>query len=196
MAGESEASIAATLGGSISFDRDELFIETLEANPHMLYFSNSRKSWLHSAVSHGRTRLIDYLLDKGFNVNLAVNIEQTTPLDSAVLADAIPHRVDMVRTLLARGADPNISRPLIYALNSRRGSEEIGLELVRLLVEGGADVNRVYDIYGEADNTFTALEWADGTGWRSVADYLRSKGAVDRPDRPAPAPPPKKRKRG
>ncbi|MGL6096908.1 MAG: hypothetical protein ACRC7O_14065 [Fimbriiglobus sp.] len=65
--------------------------------------------------------------------------------------------------------------------------------MIRQLVEAGADVNRVYDWFGNTDNTFTALEFAEMYGRPAIAAYLRSVGAVDRP-KPPPAPVASKRK--
>ena len=66
---------------------------------------------------------------------------------------------------------------------NRESDEEEILAIVKLLVEHGVDVNRVYEIYGDPNNTFTALEWASGRP--AIEAYLRSKGAVDRV-KPAP----------
>ena len=184
------------LGAAIMIGDAAMFRETLDANPDMMYYTDvSTRSWLHYAISQGRTEIMRDLLSRGFDVNLAVNIEQVVPLTVAVNADFNPDRADMVRTLLAHGADPNLDRTLITAINPRRGDESVCLELVKLLVEAGADINRVYDIYGDPNNTFTALESAEARGLNSVADYLRSKGATARPDRPPPAPPPGQKKR-
>ncbi len=172
-------------------------IDYLESHPEQLHYSDAAtKSWLHEAADSGLLSLVDYLLRVGLDINYAAGIEQSTPLEKAVRADENPNRPDFIRELLRRGADPNISRPLISALLPRRGNEDVSLELVRILVEeGGADVNRIYDIYGDKNNTFTALEWAEAHDRPKIAAYLRSKGAVDRPPRPAPPPPPAKKKR-
>ena len=152
-------------------------------------------SLLHQAAKRGHLKAVELLLAAGADVNLCVNIFTSSPLMRAVAADHAPRRVEVIRTLLAHGADPKFDRVLIAAINPRRGDEATCLELVTLLVGAGADVNRVYDIYGDPTNTFTALEWAEEHGMNSVADYLRSKGASDRPDRPPPAPPPTKKRR-
>jgi len=49
------------------------------------------------------------------------------------------------------------------------------MQLIKLLVEHGADVNRLYDLYGDKDNQFTALDWAKDSP--DIADYLRAHGA-------------------
>ena len=86
-------------------------------------------------------------------------------MDEALLAGEALDRPGLVKALLDRGADPNVSRPLISAINPRRGDDAASLELVRLLVEvGRADVAREYDRFGNKDDTFTALEFAEMNG--------------------------------
>ncbi len=71
------------------------------------------------------------------------------------------------------GADPNQGRPLISALN-HRVDESVRLPLLTLLVDHGADVNQLYDIYGDESKLFSALDLADEGECR---DYLLSVGA-------------------
>ena len=150
-------------------------------------------SILHEVASLGRVKAVVQLLDAGADANSRGGHRSNySPLACAWACDESPDVVEIVRLLLAHGADPDADRAIISAIN-HRSDEATRLALVKLLVEAGADVNRVYDVYGDPNNTFTALEWAEGT--KSVADYLRSKGAADRPDRPPPAPPPGENKR-
>ena len=91
--------------------------------------------------------------------------------------------VEVMRLLLAHGADPKINTgvnitPLMaaagiaWASNQDRASEEQVLEAVKLLVEEvGADVNAVNDV-GE-----TAMHAAAYRGANSVVQYLYDKGA-------------------
>jgi len=136
-------------------------------------------SWLHvDAETGGHFEVAELLLGMGLDINTRGDSDGT-PLGSAVY-ECSP---DYIKFLLERGADPNIGRTLIGALN-REPDDEDALAIIKLLVDHGADVNRVYEIYGDPNNTFTALEWAAGRP--AVADYLRSKGAVDRA-KPTPA---------
>lgn len=185
---EPPPTLAQQLAGHIMSGEIAQCLDIFEQHPGVLGHSNSFvRSWLHFAASYGHLPLIEYLFGKGADINFAYGSEQWTPLDSAIAADEMPHRTDVVRFLLARGASPNISRALLAAINPRRGDEATSLELVRLLVEAGADVNREYDIYGDKNNTFTALEFAEMHGRSAIAAYLRSVGAKDRAPPAAPA---------
>jgi ankyrin repeat protein len=150
-------------------------------------------TWIHECLGWKRVEMMKYLVRAGADVN-AYHPPHTTPLQYAIHQDRLPERTDVVRWLLAHGADPNLGRPLISAMAPSCGDDATSLELVQLLVEAGADVNRTYDIYGDPDSTFTALEFAEGSGRHAVAAYLLSKGAVRRPPRP-PAPPTKRKGR-
>ena len=156
-------------------------IDVLDEHPKYVMFNDSYvHTWLHRSAKRGLMDLCDYLLSHGLDINHESGVEKHTPVEAAISADEQSNRVDIVQALLQRGADPNISRPIISAINPRRGTEEQSLELVRLLVEeGGADVNRVYDVYGNPENTFTALDFAKSHERYTIVEYLKSKGAVE-----------------
>jgi ankyrin repeat protein/beta-lactamase regulating signal transducer with metallopeptidase domain len=78
------------------------------------------------------------LIERGADVNAA--IDGTSPLWMAVSG----HQTDVVRALLAKGADPNKNMPLFSAIKSLRfpnGSPEIAI----LLIDRGADVNATHE---------------------------------------------------
>jgi ankyrin repeat protein len=105
-------------------------------------------------------------------------VSATAFLFAAKVAD-----VEVMRLLLAHGADPKINTginitPLMaaagiaWASNQDRASEQQVLEAVKLLVEEvGADVNAVNDV-GE-----TAMHAAAYRGANSVVQYLHDKGS-------------------
>ena len=125
-------------------------------------------TWLNVAVLSGDVATVKTLLDVGFDVNALSGKEQSSALGVAI--DKNHYEIAVV--LLSRGANPNVSRPLIGALN--RESTENKMAFVKLLVEHGCDVNRLYDLYGDASKGFTALDWTKDP---EVVAYLRSKGA-------------------
>jgi len=134
-----------------------------DGNPN----ARRKEAWTCFAVGFGWESL-ESLLDAGFNID-ATNM----PEGVSVISLAIGRNdMEMVRKLLARGADPNIGRPVIVAMN--RDKKELRLPLVRLLVEHGLEVNTLYDLYGDMDKAFTALDWA---GEGEIAEFLRERGA-------------------
>jgi uncharacterized protein len=145
------------------------------------------------AVQLDRIRVITSLLAHGADVNGRISMEEprwsgaryrrhlagaTAFLFAAKSAD-----VEVMRLLLAHGADPTINTeenitPLMaaagiaWASNQDRASESQVLEAVKLMVdELGADVNAVSDL-GE-----TAMHAAAYRGANSVVQYLFDKGA-------------------
>ena len=136
------------------------------------YSSIATISWLHIAAHYGSIDMIRMLLELGLSVNKIDDKGGNTPLMQTIGAG----HIDAARFLLSHGADPNVDRTLIGAIN--RESEDLALEFVKLLVEYGADVNRVFPWFDSDDVTFTPLTWAVANEKTAIADYLRSKGAV------------------
>ncbi len=126
-------------------------------------------TWLDCALHTGDLQIIVTLLDLGFSVNALSQKEQSTALCDAVSRG----NEELVVLLLQRGANPNLSRPLIGALSPQHAVEK-RLRLINLLIENGADVNRLYDFFGDSTKQFTALDW---TSDPEVVAYLKSKGA-------------------
>ena len=125
-------------------------------------------TWIGVAVLSGDVALIKLLLDLGLDVNALSGREQ-----SSALVDSVSKgHYEMAEFLLQKGANPNLSRPLIAALNNREKDRKMAF--VKLLVENGCDVNRLYDLYGDFSKGFTALDWTKDP---EVVAYLRSKGA-------------------
>lgn len=144
-------------------------------------------------VQIDRIRVIKALLAHGADVNGRSPMEEPRwpgaryrrPLQGATafLLAAKSADVEVMRLLLANGADPNINTvdnitPLMaaagigWASNQDRATEAQVLDAVRLLVqERHADVNAVSDI-GE-----TAMHAAAYRGANSVVQYLFDKGA-------------------
>ena len=96
---------------------------------------------IHSAVHNKRYNIVEVLADAGVNLNIK-NKE-----GCGVIGEAIKNNdSQMVKLLLAKGADPNISlkvaganievSPLIYC-----ASNNLSLEYFRDLIDAGADVN-------------------------------------------------------
>ena len=77
-----------------------------------------------------------------------------------------------VKTLLAKGAEVNSATEfgataLIFAADSGH------VEIVKALIDGGADVNLKDSTYGS-----TAIDWAAGKGYAPIVEILLAKGAT------------------
>jgi ankyrin repeat protein len=163
--------------------------------------------------------LIERLLDAGVDPNPQLNMHRParggntgrfsdhllTTGCTPLLRVAVSGDLDAIRLLLARGALvdlPNVMgvTPLMVAagmgggrggvFSTDFGSESASVELLRTLLDAGADINaRVVDAYGHSgtigrDNnsmrfreSHTALFAAVGRGWGQVVDYLIEQGA-------------------
>jgi hypothetical protein len=150
----------------------ELVKTILSQYPELKIEDGSDDTWLDEAARAGQIKVAKALLDLGFNVNSCRMPEEGTPLNHAIHGK----HLDMAQFLLSRGADPKIGRTLIAAINIE--SEELGLEFVKVLVEHGAEVNRVFPWFGDDKVTFTPYTWALQNEKKEIADYLRFKGAV------------------
>jgi ankyrin repeat protein len=130
---------------------------------------DGERIWLDRPVQRGNLEMVELLLDLGFNVDALRLPEKSSALSYAIDFDQFA----VAKFLVSRGADPNHGRAIIGALKKR----EPGLrrQLVEMLVEHGVDLNQLFDIYGDKDNVFTALDWAKADA--EMAAYLRSHGA-------------------
>jgi len=117
------------------------------------------------AAAEGDISGIDELLRAGANVNCTVDIgEFGSPLSAA----AYKGRLDAVRLLLDRGADPNLvsdAGPLINA------AEAGHVDIVSLLLDRGATIDRI------VPGNQNALIRASGKGRLEVVKLLVARGA-------------------
>ncbi len=127
-----------------------------------------RPTWIKVPARAGNIAMMETLLELGFDVNALSGKEQSSALGSAVSKN----HYEMAEFLLRKGANPNLDRPLISALNREPG--DVRMAFVRLLVENGCDVNQLYDLYGDSTKQFTALDWTKDP---EIVAYLKSKGA-------------------
>jgi ankyrin repeat protein len=177
----------ATEGGN---GKDNSWGKPLQAAVHV---ANWHISDQFIAVDIDRLRVIKSLLAHGADVNgrntdmeprwSGARYRRRLVGATAFLFAAKSADVEVMRLLLAHGADPTINTglnitPLMaaagiaWASNQDRASEAEVLDAVKLLVEEvGADVNAVNDV-GE-----TALHAAAYRGANSVVQYLYDKGA-------------------
>lgn len=92
----------------------------------------------------------------------------------SLLASAVGNgSLEAARVLLKHGADPNLGRALIDAINCRA---DTSLDLVKLLIASGSKVNRVFAMFGDRKNCRTALDFAAAKP--EVLKTLKSAGAM------------------
>lgn len=141
--------------------------ETLPIRSGLLSLDRDGASLLHIASQSGCLQLVDYLIQKGFDVNKRSTQEGRTPLS---LASQYGH-AEVVRRLISAKAnielcDKQNTSPLFFA------SWEGHREIVQLLIEAGANPNR------EAGKDFgTPLYVASQQGHLDVVKCLLAHGA-------------------
>lgn len=121
---------------------------------------------LEIASGEGNIELVEYLIQKGCNINLGGGLEES-PLVEASLR-GYPKIVDL---LLAQGAKLDVSsfkaNPLFVAISN--GQDEIAINLIK----HGIDITAKYDI-GEIENC-DAMEYARQYGLIGVYDHIKHK---------------------
>lgn len=131
--------------------------------------SNAGDKKLPEIVTHaqsGDVERLKYLLDGGADPNTI----RTGDRASLLIVSSTGGHIDVVRTLIAKGADPNLANgngwtPLMAAV--ARGH----LAVVRLLLENGADPNKRH-AYG-----WTALKLAIQKRDKAMQKLLKEYGA-------------------
>lgn len=160
--------------GALVRDDAHEFERLLHSSPDLVeYQSSPIPSWLHAAAAHGSLNVAKVLFAHGWTANSSPGGRVINPL-----WEAKGKHFEMAKFLLDNGADPNVGRSLIGAINSPEA-----LKWVKLFVDYGADVNWCVLIAADKPYWATPLSWAKELGEKEVADYLLSKGGV-MPDDP------------
>ena len=136
-----------------------------------------RTGWnpLHMASAEGHIDMIRWLLDHGADVNALTDF-----LSTPLLMAAAHVQLEATQVLLERNADVNLrngrdATPLYEVLNNFPwGKGGVGVDIVRLLLDHGADPNiRLSDL----TTNFTPLHLASFKGLLEAARLLLSYGA-------------------
>jgi Ankyrin repeats (3 copies) len=130
------------------------------------------RSWVVNAAASGEIRLLDYLLAAGADPNIRAANGQ-----SALGAAAAAGQTATVRALIARGAHVDSRTRLTLATPLTEAAQMNQLDMVRLLLERGADVH-ARDIMGR-----TALDWARANCNADMAQLLQARSASHKPSR-------------
>ena len=129
-------------------------------------------SALSFAASRGCTTIVGMLLDDGAKIDI-MNAHGSTPLSDACSAG----RTETVNLLLARGANAFVSmkqgNTVLFASidNGAVGPQETRLEIVKILVDHGVNVNQ------KTNDGSTPLHVAAMNEDHPLVEYLLSKGA-------------------
>ena len=170
---EEETEVGMRLNLAIFRNQLSLVEEICQEHPWIVQrdqnWQKTKPSWLGRPAGAGDIDTVAKMLQLGFNVDALSGKEESTALVRAVGNS----HFELAKLLLSHNANPNLSRPIISALNARKPAKE-QLKFVKLLVENGCEVNTIYALYGDMSRGFTALDWAKH---EDVVDYLKSKGA-------------------
>jgi hypothetical protein len=166
------------LAGAISWKNEERINQLLSGDIGFLSkrAKYSSETWLGQAVKNDCSiSVLESLLAAGCDPNgFLKSPNESRPLEIAVSKD----RIDVVKWLLDHGADPNIGRPLVAAINYEK-SPDLQLKMLTLLLDGGASINQTYPLFGDETKSFSVLDWA--CLYRiseDVISYLKSRGAT------------------
>lgn len=168
------------------------FSQLLMLYPECRYDGGGNDWWMKSAAMDGKLWLVELLVGLGADVNKPSNSTDSVPApEGAIVIAAESGHADIVSYMLDRGAVIN------HAVNGRVRCQALAgaaiwgkLEVAKILVEAGAEVNAVWA-------RMTPLDRAVRHNRPEVADYLRSVGgkAAAEVDPEAAAPPKKTRRR-
>jgi hypothetical protein len=167
------------LTGAITWKNEARIDEMLSSGTDLISKSPSysKHTWLgHAIDADCGIPILEKLLAAGCDVNSCSKESASYrigALDRAISKD----RIDVVKWLLDNGADPNLGRPIIGAINHGKPAN-VQLEMLKLLLGAGADVNKTFDLFGDESQRFTVLDWAEMYGISSaVIELLKTYGA-------------------
>lgn len=112
-------------------------------------------TWMSIAVRNQQLNILKEFISIGYNVNALRLPEEQSPLITSI-DRGLPEYFTL---LLDHGADPNLGRPIIAAMGTDHSPEQ-SCWYISELIKHGADVNRVYELYGDKNALFSALDWA------------------------------------
>ena len=157
------------LGTMIKLGEDERVIDLIIKHPELKeYRSNNGSCAFRVAIQSERETVWKFLVSIGAPLDLDGLDGGTTMLQMAIDRG----NLDLVRTLLELGANPNVGRTIFVAKNCRH---EKGLDALKLLLEYGVDVNQLFAMFGKKKNVRSALDFCEGRP--DFVEVLRTAGA-------------------
>ncbi len=124
-------------------------------------------TWLHVAAKKGHLEIVEYLIDKGIDINARGGTFDASALNLA----AGEGHLEIVKYLIEHSEELDVSlakrNPLFGAIYG--GHKEV----VEFLVEKGIDISIKYT--GENIKNMDAYEYARQFGQTEIAEYLKKK---------------------
>ncbi|MEI2312437.1 ankyrin repeat domain-containing protein [Bacillus nitratireducens] len=124
-------------------------------------------TWLHVAVKKGHLEMVEYLINKGIDIDARGGTFDASALSLAAGAG----HLEIVKYLIEAGAELDVSlakrNPLFGAIYG--GHKEVA----EFLVEKGIDISIRYT--GENIKNMDAYEYAREFGQTEIAEYLKQK---------------------
>lgn len=148
----------------------ELVRDIVHRYPDTVKEQDDKNHYLRAAASHNQVEVMSLLMKLGADINAPQpDGSPEGAIDQAVMGDAI----DAARWLLDRGAKLNHEvKGVLRCQTLVTAAIHGNLELLKLLVEHGANVNACWA-------GMTPLDQAMMHGQTEIEQYLRSKGAVE-----------------
>ncbi|MEK5214186.1 MULTISPECIES: ankyrin repeat domain-containing protein [Psychrobacillus] len=124
-------------------------------------------TWLHVAAKNGQLEIVQYLIQKGIDIDVKGGTFDASALNLAAGSGYI----EIVKYLIEAGAELDVTlakrNPLFGAIYG--GHKEV----VEFLVEKGIDISIRYT--GETIKNMNAYEYAREFGQTEIAEYLKQK---------------------
>ncbi|MDP9739370.1 UNVERIFIED_ORG: ankyrin repeat protein [Bacillus sp. B2I3] len=162
-----EKSLNKTIRNAIKLGDNNEVKRLIGDNPESLHTMTPFGTWLHVAAKKGHLEMVEYLINKGIDIDARGGTFDASALNLA----AGEGHLEIVKYLIERGAELDVTlakrNPLFGAIYG--GHKEV----VELLVENGIDISIRYT--GESIKNMDAYEYAREFGQTEIADYLKQK---------------------
>ena len=170
----------SNFGNAVRSGDLELVKRLLLKYPDYPLVDKSGDTKLHDAAWYGQIEVAEYFIARGCDINAQIMPEGSTPLTHSISGIRtevanLAKCLAMTEWLLAKGADPNLDRLLISAIQF--DVPEYRIRFVRLLVEYGVDVNLCFKSFNNDREMFTALDRALAYDEPEIVEYLLAHGA-------------------
>ena len=170
---KTDSSLVQPMSEAIYNQDCEALARLLKEHPQLAFQrAGADANWLKAAAHDGSIPIIALLLDAGSDIEGCCEISADKCAGPPLATLIARGHLEAAKYILSRGASPYHARLLIAATNAEQNS----LELVKLLVEHGADINREYTWGGDDGPLISAVTWAQMMGRQDIVDYLLSKG--------------------